>query len=584
MPPFVGGQPQPSDFESRYDGVSHARTQSRRDQPRKPFDPDRALDPKVAALIADRIYLRDLKEARLVQGYAYPGGLLGEDWIAPFREAGLRSEIIGLSAKRFVAATARRLESGRTKAGIATGSSKLLGLDDPYVRLNREVVCGFRIDIDARFASFDALHDAVAACRLPALPHLVVGRRDRDGVIHNPHLWYLLPDTGVVWMRGLPRVVGLLHRVIAGITLALAGVGADPGGLANPFHGKNPLCPLFSTEMWNETRFPTLGDWAAQIDLTARDQTGLAAASRRGEIVGGSNSRARTLFRWAIDALRSAHDSGEPAYQQAVNDKPALGQYLLDTLSRDAVIHLRWDDAETLARHCRRIAERWDPTKLARRKRRGAIAQQLAPDASLVDRQRAGQRHTADMRRKASVTKIADAIREIKRARRIPTQTAVAQATGLSRSTVVRNWAEARQSSLSRLVIRKKGLSLKGKPGAVPPASATCVRPSPAQPSSSPQTTTPLLVRNGCVLVADGHELSGIRPGDHRASRGKAPSSALPRLHPDDTSRSQGDRRERHRRVARTSPPGQGRGDDHANPCTDTSQDWTGPPNNQGSS
>lgn len=459
MPPFRGARPIPSDFEDRYDSISARRSRARRTGHVRPFDADRPLDERLKALIADQRYIRDLKKARLEHGYAHPGGTLGTDWVGPFTETGLRSERLGFIAKRFVAATARKVESGGRKDRLAAGSSKLLGLDDPYIRLNRRVVSGFRIDVDARFASFDDLHRAVARCGLPALPNLVVARRDASGKLHNPHLWYFLPDTAAVWIeaRANPRLIALLHRVIAGVTAALLPIGADPGGLANPFHGKNPLSPLFSTESWNDSRFLTLADWADSVDLRAKGRTDLSGPARRGEILHGSNSVGRTLFGWAVEALREARDRDDPTYRVALGDRSVLGRYLADLLRRDAVIHLGWDDERGLQSQCRRIAERWDADRIARRKNRGALRARMPVGIDLADRQRAGQAHTAAIRRRNSLAAVLDALVTARSTGEIPTQSGVARSTGLARSTVARHWATALASDLSRSVLRKKG-------------------------------------------------------------------------------------------------------------------------------
>ncbi len=252
--------------------------------------------------------------------------------------------------------------------------------------------------------------------------------------------------------------------MIAGITHALAGIGADPGGLANPFHGKNPLCPLYSTEGWNETRFPTLADWAAHVDLSARASETLAGPAKRGEILHGSNSTARTLFGWAVQTLREAHGRDDPDYQAGLDDRAALGRYLADALRRDAVLHLGWDDEAGLQSQCARIAERWDVARLARRKNRGVLKRSLAPDASLCDRQRAGQAHTAQRRRDASLEAICAALEATDGT---PTQSGIARATGLARSTVARHWQTA-LASLSHSVLRKKGNVLTRARGTAP--------------------------------------------------------------------------------------------------------------------
>ena len=535
MPPFRGGRPRTSDFEARYDAISAQRSRARRSGRSRPLDPEALCDARLRAIIADRRYLHDLKDARLTQGYAYPGGLLGTEWVGPFSETGLRSERLGFIAKRFVAATARKVESGRRKDGIAAGSSKLLGLDDPYIRLNRAVVSGFRIDVDARFDSFDALYAAVAACRLPALPHLVVGRRDRDGRIHNPHLWYFLPDTGAVWQGGAasPRIVALLHRVIAGITAALAPVGADPGGLANPFHGKNPLSPLFSTESWNDSRFPTLADWAGSVDLGARNLPALAGPAQRGEILHGSNSVARTLFGWAVQTLREAHGRADPDYQAGLADREALGHYLADALRRDAVIHLGWEDEASLQTQCRRIAERWDADRIARAKNRGVLKRALPPEADRADRQRAGQAHTAEVRRRQSIATVAEAIAQVRAQGTIPSQSGVARATGLARSTVARHWDAALRESLSHSVLRKKGNGLakpsraarsEGLTRRIRPARDLRVLPSPSStPRLSGSAPSPVPSRSDA-------EETRARHGTAHLSRPSFPLSRNPSL------------------------------------------------------
>ena len=197
--------------------------------------------------------------------------VINDDW----NEQYLRSTLSPV-LERFVRATpkagAKRIRAGvemqRLMAGPAKDErrrewTKLHGLDQPYIQLLSVMRHGFRHELDRVYKSWEHLRRAVAKKvrrrRLACMPHVVVGHVDAlTGEVHNPHLWWLLPEEDVVLYdhdnpKADKRCMRLYDGVVVGSFLELRDLGADAGGLTNPIDGKNPLSPEWSFQVWNET-------------------------------------------------------------------------------------------------------------------------------------------------------------------------------------------------------------------------------------------------------------------------------------------------------------------------------------------
>ena len=267
-------------------------------------------------------------------GFHWVGGKIGEYFVAPVSEVGLRTEKPDAHVlRRFVqlAPRVRRdrsgLHAGYDKGQIGVASSKILGLDQPYIQLNPTMRGGWRIDLDRDWMSWDELRFdlecTVDDYQLPCLPHAVVAWESPTGQVRRPHLWFLLPYMSSVWWapddpRCRARPMAFYRSVVAGCTAALAPLGADASAAALPLKGKNPLSPLWTFRTWNQHHFPNLAEWADYVDT--RQNPGKLARNAAAKS-GGSAGEFSTLQHIAYARLRALHDADEPDYRAALDDR-----------------------------------------------------------------------------------------------------------------------------------------------------------------------------------------------------------------------------------------------------------------------
>ena len=214
--------------------------------------------------------LRRISSAELAREYRWPGGKVGGRQQNAFV---LPNPIISWQHPfllRIVASTARCGRHGTVRAGMAKDrnyehSRKISAFFNPYVAFSVRCLDMWRVDIDRSFANIEELRKFIAA--LDLLFPINLGAwipDDENPGIHNPHLYFYLPDGHAVWDNKNHR--RMLDRIIAAVTLALKPLGADPGGLANPFHGKNPVSPHCSYAILDEEMF-TLSEFNQVLDL-----------------------------------------------------------------------------------------------------------------------------------------------------------------------------------------------------------------------------------------------------------------------------------------------------------------------------
>lgn len=261
-----------------YAHQQHARErlQKRRRRPWSPAAQKRfaALSPGLREMIEwDRGHYRRCRAGihrRLRDGYRWPGGDANGQPLAPFMEHGLRSSRHAM-LRLFVAGTQRvqkGLRAGDSKAGLRAGGSKLLLLDDAYVSFNRAMRSVIRIDIDKGFNSWDALCEAIEDMGLPP-PNLAVARVEENGRVVNPHAYWLLAQAVCCTTKGRHAPQRLLRGMERAMVEALAPIGADAGGLSNPYTGKNPLSPFWSCQVMSAAPFNLKNGEGAQPGLLA---------------------------------------------------------------------------------------------------------------------------------------------------------------------------------------------------------------------------------------------------------------------------------------------------------------------------
>ncbi|WP_244644515.1 hypothetical protein [Azorhizobium oxalatiphilum] len=356
--------------------------------------------------------------------------------------------------RRIVQITPRvsKMQVSRSKDLMSGTDAKLLGLDEPWIGLNREVRSAFRLDLDHSFPSWDALRFELEQLPLPCLPHVVVGFEDENGVVERPHAIYLLPYNSGVWFSDDPRcrknIMSLWRAVHAGITKSLLPLGADPGALSNPGRIKNPLSPFWSFRTWNETTFPNLSTWAEWVDTGTNRDTMIreSAAALAGSSRNASNLLFSLFQTWSYQTLRDLNQAQDPAYMQAVErkDSDAIAEILFRTLvGRASAESDKPKQAQAiLYRVTTYAADHWDANRCSRdaSRDRGACADEVDGITGTSARQVHGARYAAALRKSRSAALIQEAIVSAKAAGEPVTKSAIARRTGLSRPTVHAGW------------------------------------------------------------------------------------------------------------------------------------------------
>lgn len=400
---------------------------------------------------------KDLTKRRLEVGFECGGECVGGRFYEPFIEKGLRSHD-SIIQRRFVQMIprAKDLQSSRCKEIMERTDSKLLALDNPYVVLNPKFLAIFRIDCDRIFPSWGALRAELEDLPLPCLPHAITGFEDEDGSVWRPHIFFSLPYGSEVWAnRKDPRckfkIVRFWHAVHAGITKALLPLGADPGALSNALRIKNPLSPFWTTEIWNETIWPTLDEWAGWVDTrTRRDRMvreSAAALSRTSKLV--SNQYFDEFREMAFDTLRKMHRNEDSEYAHAIlkRDPDALAKMLLKEL--EGPVCRRSENANQALAILYRVvpyaADHWDPSRADRDhcRDRGVCSAEVDGVEGVSERQAIGAKYSASKNSKSSLDMIVQAIKE-NLENGIPlnsiTKSKISRETGLNRKTVDKYW------------------------------------------------------------------------------------------------------------------------------------------------
>jgi hypothetical protein len=262
------------------------------------------------------------------------------------------------------------LRTGPTKDGCTTQWSKLEGMYQPYAFFCDNCRDMFRLDIDRSFDSEDHLRawiaNVVKEHDLPCGGHVASWIIDDryPGRVINPQIWILLPEGKAVWNDKQQ------HRMIGDVAAALVkAFGADPGGLAFLYHGKNPISPHCGMAIIQDTHMPTLSEWIEGLDITfdaermARElmRDRLAAA---GFDAGDSN----TYFTYVSKACREAakllfkqaFDISDPvAFTQAIAERAAAEEIAPKGYKAVAAVEKLIISAAASGRRSTSIPPRW---------------------------------------------------------------------------------------------------------------------------------------------------------------------------------------------------------------------------------
>ncbi len=357
----------------------------------------------------------------------------------------------------------KKMRVGNDKANLRRGGRySCLSRGEAYVRLGTEFLAAWRVELDSTFeGGVEDLRRRLLAVGLPWLPHLVVYEPGPLGEIVRPHLYFLLPPESAVWnqaakplCRKRPRA--LFRAIHRGLTDILMPVGADPGGLSNPHHGKNPLSHYWHVAELETAVYPTMSMWAqarrcdgsralrlgANVEQMLRAKAA-AEASRIGHDASWSNELFSTLRGACFAQIAAWKASEDPRYSMGIDDRDHLTRSLLTALGpRCADARDPAHAARVLDKVAPWVAKHWiprNPTPTAR----GRDAHLIDVGMAMDERQAVAGSETARMRREASVQAILTVLRSMGEGKVAADKKSVATAARVSLSTVQRCWATA---------------------------------------------------------------------------------------------------------------------------------------------
>ena len=327
----------------------------------------------------------------------------------------------------------------------------------------------------------------------------------------------------------------LLKQVIATLNRAL---GGDPGGLANAFHGKNPLSLHCKRLIINDTSFPTLGDYVAGMkkanitleedpELTARQM--VVSELHKADF---DKSQSNTYFTKVAEiANRAAHSLYDKGFR--IGD---VDEFLRATIEvagevvTEEISDLNWKQAQAIRKlvvSCARWAvSRFDPTKRDRHRYVGAAAHLMRESDDKQTRQGKGGAYAAARVAERNQAKVTLAIRSALEARREPKFQEISNETGLSLNTVKRHWFLAYTQAAAMLSIQSlvKGVHTirTATPGPETLKRAETIEQIPL--SWRNETTDPVLIDHFRVLELRRVHLRRLRPQWSPPCKPKIPS------------------------------------------------------------
>jgi hypothetical protein len=406
---------------------------------------------------------------RIHEGFEWQGGWVVEDkiWRDPFVQTGLRTwrhpfyqRVLASMGK----ASRGDLRTGDTKDSCIRQFSKLHGSDKLYGFFSVRCRDMWRLDCDEEFASeahmLSWLAFRVIEGGAPCMPHMAVWIPDSrfPGRISKPHFLFFLPERRAVWPNAPDSHHRLLKRVISALTEAF---DCDEGGLAHPFHGKNPISPLSEAIVIQDTHMPALDEYADAMNLSwepemmFRKMT-VEKMEQAGFDAGQSNTWFSVPSTLANAVSHQLHRDGfnvadEDAFQAAI--AAAIAPEVRDLIKPSTEKQI--STVDRMIGNCARWSARmFDPSKAdAPNRDRGAIAHLIEPTDDIKTRRQKGQTYVAQRRTRATQTVLKPVYRERIKRKGDHSRTVVAKATGLCYNTIKRHEFEVYIDALSELLV-----------------------------------------------------------------------------------------------------------------------------------
>lgn len=345
--------------------------------------------------------------------------------------------------------------AGDNKAYVDAFEQKFNALDCAYFVTNAEMRGSYNVDIDGVFPSIVNLVDQILATGCPA-PNTISYHVGRDGSVRTPHLHYYLAHPVCFTDAGRSAPQDLYKQIARVLYERLAPIGADPNA-SNGTRTKNPLSRIWHTTIAYGTPY-SLGTSAEGFPSLA-DLLNVRQYGRRRSVIGfltdlqlelelgGSNSLFVVTGHVARRLVHFYHPASRRrpfvlAEHRELSDDDSFDLF---TAAIRKMLAPYFEDRVRLEQQIQKTAEYYwegfDPTRASDNRRRGAMAgePEYAAARSKREKQQAGGRFAAALRRDHTLIRIAEAAERIGvPAEDIPV-VELARASGVSRQTLWRN-------------------------------------------------------------------------------------------------------------------------------------------------
>lgn len=340
-------------------------------------------------------------------------------------------------------APSRRLLTGETKDRVTEWDHglKCVALDEPYIGWNKSMRSVLRVELDGVWPDETALradlYDCLGAERLP---DVIVCYTDADGRVHGPHLYWVIGEAVNFGENGTKRPQAIWYGVLRGLVDALLPIGADPGCLSNPCHGKNPLSPLWDRIFMRSDDAPVrnlaflgqglrTGVSAGELHVRAVER-----AEPTVERLGGGRQPSNVFFRDMTDFAASvvADYKAVDSYGEFVAAVVLEAAARATTRGERAARAVGYSVADYIWTH-------FDPSKRQAAKRRGRDWAECQGEDEVGRRRIAGRNSRAQVRA-ANVEALAAAVLACLAEGVAPTQAEAARRVGVTRQTACANW------------------------------------------------------------------------------------------------------------------------------------------------
>lgn len=324
----------------------------------------------------------------------------------------------------------------------APAQMKITALDAAYANHNHGMVSLLRIDIDGVFRSvqeYEARMLKALGGDQSMMPYISTGRLRKDGTFEGPHAYWRLEAPISTGENSHAAPIRLHQLAMRRLISRLLPLGADPGGLGNLYHGKNPFCEAWHN-VYHGNSIPDLKALSDKLhdergrcepSVLLRRATELAA-----DAMGVVEARAFSNHVWNasqdwckrdLPVLKGKIDEAEAAHilEGHLAKVCGGGAKMLRKVARDAV-RFWW-----------KVDQR-----IAPKANRGAARHLITPDMDTRAAQSVGGAYGAAKRKEATLAKLADARDVLEAAGEDLTAANLIRMSGVSRRTVFRILAE----------------------------------------------------------------------------------------------------------------------------------------------